>query len=215
MFPINAVYFKGIWVRKFDKEKTEEGIFTNEMNQQVKVNYMNIKDTFAYTEDSFAQYLDLPYGNGAFSMTLILPKETGGANLIFDRLTLSQFNTALEGLFAQEVQVMIPRFKVKNRFDLIPMLQTMGMNKAFTQEAEFDVISDMKQLLINMIQHDTYVEVTEDGTEAAAVTTVGFTTTSVPQTTYFTANRPFGFVIREKSSGVILFMGKMGNVEKH
>ena len=94
------------------------------------------------------------------------------------------------------------------------MLQAMGMQKAFTTGAEFDGIFDVKPLYIGFVQHDTYVEVTEEGTEAAAVTTVGMTTTSLPNYPYFIVNKPFAFVIKENSSGIILFMGKIGNVEK-
>ena len=213
MFLINAVYFKGIWVRQFKKEDTHEADFTNEKNAKVKVNMMNITDTFAYAEDDFAQYLEMPYGNKAFSMTVILPKSQP-ATADFSGLTTERFNKAVEKLANEKVVVMLPRFKVKNKFQLKPMLQAMGMQKAFTTGAEFDGIFDVKPLYIGFVQHDTYVEVTEEGTEAAAVTTVGMTTTSLPNYPYFIVNKPFAFVIKENSSGIILFMGKIGNVEK-
>ena len=213
MFLINAVYFKGIWVRQFKKEDTREADFTNEKNAKVKVNMMNITDTFAYAEDDFAQYLEMPYGNKAFSMTVILPKSQP-ATTDFSGLTTERFNKAVEKLANEKVVVMLPRFKVKNKFQLKPMLQAMGMQKAFTTGAEFDGIFDVKPLYIGFVQHDTYVEVTEEGTEAAAVTTVGMTTTSLPNYPYFIVNKPFAFVIKENSSGIILFMGKIGNVEK-
>lgn len=213
MFLINAVYFKGIWVRQFKKEDTREADFTNERNAKVKVNMMNITDTFAYAEDDFAQYLEMPYGNKAFSMTVILPKSLP-ATTDFSGLTTERFNKAVEKLANEKVVVMLPRFKVKNKFQLKPMLQAMGMQKAFTTGAEFDGIFDVKPLYIGFVQHDTYVEVTEEGTEAAAVTTVGMTTTSLPNYPYFIVNKPFAFVIKENSSGIILFMGKIGNVEK-
>lgn len=213
MFLINAVYFKGIWVRQFKKEDTREADFTNERNAKVKVNMMNITDTFAYAEDDFAQYLEMPYGNKAFSMTVILPKSLP-ATTDFNGLTTERFNKAVEKLANEKVVVMLPRFKVKNKFQLKPMLQAMGMQKAFTTGAEFDGIFDVKPLYIGFVQHDTYVEVTEEGTEAAAVTTVGMTTTSLPNYPYFIVNKPFAFVIKENSSGIILFMGKIGNVEK-
>ena len=213
MFLINAVYFKGIWVKQFKKEDTREADFTNEQNVSVKVNMMNITDTFAYAEDDFAQYLEMPYGNKAFSMTVILPKSQP-ATTDFSGLTTERFNKAVEKLANEKVVVMLPRFKVKNKFQLKPMLQAMGMQKAFTTGAEFDGIFDVKPLYIGFVQHDTYVEVTEEGTEAAAMTTVGMTTTSLPNYPYFIVNKPFAFVIKEKSSGIILFMGKIGNVEK-
>ncbi len=215
MFLINAIYFKGIWVKQFKKEETREGIFTNELNQDVQVNYMNMTDTFAYAEDEYAQYLEMPYGNKAFTMTVILPKEMENSSTRFSALTSERFNKVIDKMANEEVTVMLPRFKVKNRFELTPMLQPMGMLKAFLPIAEFDGISDMKPLYIGFVQHDTYVEVTEEGTEAAAVTTIGMKNTSMPSHPYFIANKPFAFVIKEKSSGIILFMGKMGSVEKH
>ena len=214
MFLINAIYFKGTWVKQFDKKDTRESDFTNELNQRVKVNMMNITDTFAYTEDDYAQYLDMPYGNQAFSMTVILPKGTGRAADVFKTLTPEKYSQVLKGLDVQKVIVSMPRFRVKNRFQLKEPLRQMGMLKAFQPNAEFDNISDLKPLYIGFVQHDTYVEVTEEGTEAAAVTTIGFETTSLPVNPYFIVNKPFAFVIREKSSGVILFMGKVGNAEK-
>ena len=214
MFLINAIYFKGTWVKQFDKKDTRESDFTNELNQRVKVNMMNITDTFAYTEDDYAQYLDMPYGNQAFSMTVILPKGTGRAADVFKTLTPEKYSQVLKGLDVQKVIVSMPRFRVKNRFQLKEPLRQMGMLKAFQPNAEFDNISILKPLYIGFVQHDTYVEVTEEGTEAAAVTTIGFETTSLPVHPYFIVNKPFAFVIREKSSGVILFMGKLGNVGK-
>jgi len=214
MFLINAIYFKGTWVKQFDKKDTRESDFTNELNQRVKVNMMNITDTFAYTEDDYAQYLDMPYGNQAFSMTVILPKGTGRAADVFKTLTPEKYSQVLKGLDVQKVIVSMPRFRVKNRFQLKEPLRQMGMLKAFQPNAEFDNISILKPLYIGFVQHDTYVEVTEEGTEAAAVTTIGLKNTSVPEHLYFIVNKPFTFVIREKSSGIILFMGKVGNAEK-
>ncbi|HHT23033.1 MAG TPA: serpin family protein [Bacteroidales bacterium] len=210
MFLINAIYFKGIWVKQFKKDDTCEGDFINEQNQSVKVNFMNMTDTFAYAEDEYAQYLEMPYGNKAFSMTVILPKKSDS----FSGLTSDRFNKVLEKMTNEEVAVMLPRFKVKNKFQLKPMLQAMGMQKAFIRIAEFDGMSNLKPLYIDFVQHDTYVEVTEEGTEAAAVTTVAMQTESLSSRPYFIANKPFAFVIKEKSTGIILFMGKMGSVEK-
>lgn len=215
MFLINAIYFKGMWAKKFDKKDTREGLFTNEQGEKVQVNFMNMTDTLGYAEDEHAQYLEMPYGNKAFSMTVILPKDDVSTSKPFGKLTAEKFNEISEKMLTQEVAVSFPRFKVKNKFKLNDMLYRMGMQKAFSQSAEFDGMSDRKPLFIGFVQHDTYVEVTEEGTEAAAVTTVGMFTTSLPSHPYFIANKPFAFVIKEKSTGIILFMGKMGNVEKH
>ena len=109
----------------------------------------------------------------------------------------------------------MPRFNTKNDLNMIPPLQNLGMKQAFTDFADFTNIADA-QLLISSIRHITNIEVTEEGTEAAAVTIIGVGTTAMPvdPDPVFRVNKPFLFVIREKSTGVILFMGKMGTVEK-
>lgn len=214
MFLINAIYFKGAWVTKFDKKKTSEREFTNELGEKSKVNMMHLTDTFAYSEDNFAQYLDMPYGNKSFSMTVILPKGNNQAKNVFETLSTGQLNESISKQRMEKVNLYFPRFNVKNSLDLVPVLQSMGMNKAFTTSAELDNIAVMKPLYIDMVKHDSYVEVTEEGTEAAAVTTVGVGATSVPIIQDFIVNKPFAFVIREKNSGIILFVGKIGNVKK-
>lgn len=215
MLLMNAIYFKGTWVTQFDKKATTESNFTNEDGQFLKVNMMIVTDTFAYAEDAKAQYMDMPYGNKAFSMTVILPKQGKTTTEILNTMTSESFTSVVDKLEKQKVHVYFPRFKVKQTFQLNKMLQDMGMKKAFQENAELDGIAALKPLFVSFVKHDTYVEVTEEGTEAAAVTTVGVGTTSAdPLERYFIADRPFLFVIREKSTGIILFIGKMGNVEK-
>jgi len=215
MLLMNAIYFKGTWVTQFDKKATTESNFTNEDGQFLKVNMMIVTDTFAYAEDAKAQYMDMPYGNKAFSMTVILPKQGKTTTEILNTMTAASFTSVVDKLEKLKVHVYFPRFKVKQTFLLNKMLQDMGMKKAFQENAELDGIAALKPLFVSFVKHDTYVEVTEEGTEAAAVTTVGVGTTSAdPLERYFIADRPFLFVIREKSTGIILFIGKMGNVEK-
>ena len=210
---MNAVYFKGTWVSRFNKESTKEADFKNEQGEYVKVNMMSCKSTFDYTKDDVAQYLDMPYGNKAFSMTVILPNENKTTDDVLKQLNTAQLAAILGKMQPTETNVFFPRFKVKNKFELIPMLDAMGIKKAFTPLADFSRMCN-SSVFISFVKHDTYVEVTEEGTEAAAVTTIGFKNTSMPQENYFVANKPFLFLIREKSTGVILFIGKMGNVEK-
>jgi len=214
MYLINAVYFKGIWRNKFDKKATTERDFTNELGNTVKVNMMYQKDTFGYYSDAIAQYLDMPYGNKAFSMTAILPQNNKTIADVLNNLTLENWNNTLSNLIEREVILSFPRFKVENKFTLNQVLKNMGMPLAFTEFADFSNISDIN-LMISEVLHKTYVTVDEEGTEAAAVTSIGFETTSMPDYPIFTVDKPFIFVIREKSTGVILFIGKIGNVEKY
>ena len=212
MYLINAIYFKGIWRHQFEKKNTKQTDFTNEAGEKVKVNMMFQKDTFAYAEDEKAQYLDMPYGNKAFSMTVILPKNGNTTADLLEYLTVDQWNSILQNLSMREVEVYFPRFSSKNKFLLNDPLIDMGMKLAFTDNADFTNIAN-ENLFISRILHNTYIEVTEEGTEAAAVTVVEVGYTSVPIIPEFRVNKPFLFVIRENSTGVILFMGKMGNME--
>ena len=212
MYLINAVYFKGIWSRQFEKKNTSVQKFTNEAGNQGNVNMMYQKDTFRYAETETAQYLDLPYGNKAFSMTVILPAANKTPADILNSLTTDTWNNALSQLNPREIMVYLPRFKVTNKFNLNDELKKMGMNLAFSDLADFSNISDLP-LQISEVIHKTYVTVDEEGTEAAAVTSIGIITTAMPVIPVFRVDKPFVFVIREKSTGVILFIGKMGSVD--
>ena len=214
MYLMNAVYFKGIWRKQFEKKNTSVLKFTTETGNQADVNMMYQKDTFRYAETETAQYLDIPYGNKAFSMTVILPAQNKTTAEVLNSLTTNTWTNILNLLNQREVMVYLPRFKVTNKFKLNDVLKEMGMKLAFTDFADFSKISDLP-LQISEVIHKTYVTVDEEGTEAAAVTSIGIITTSMPQIPVFRVDRPFVFVIREKSTGVILFIGKMGSIEKY
>lgn len=214
MYVINAVYFKGKWSSPFDEKETYRTNFTDEQNKLSEVNMMYKRDTFLYYKDAYAQYLDMPYGNKAFSMTVILPANGKTTGEVLDHLTTEHLNTALRSLKMQKMDVHFPRFKTECNYELSMPLKSMGMIRAFNDSADFSKISD-EDLYISSVIHKTYVEVTEEGTEAAAVTAIEFTTTSLPDYPIFLANKPFIFLIREKGTGVILFAGKMGAIAKY
>ena len=214
MYLVNVVYFKGVWRNKFDKKLTVVSNFKNEAGIQVPVNMMYQKDTFSYTTDAFAQYLDMPYGNKAFSMTVILPLENKTTVDVLNHLSVENWISTLGSMAETQVMVSVPRFKVENKFMLNQVLLNMGMKLAFSDFADFSKISDVR-LLISKVIHKTYVTVDEEGTEAAAVTAIEIGVTSVPVMPVFTVNKPFLFIIREKSTGVMLFIGKMGTVDKY
>jgi len=186
------------------------------LGNQVKVNMMYQKDTFNFVQDDNAQYLDMPYGNNAFCMSVILPNDGKTIDNVLNYLTTDSWNNTIKYSQTKVVEVYFPRFKTQNKFLLNDPLKNMGMNLAFTDNADFTNIANAP-LKITRVLHDTYVEVTEEGTEAAAVTIVEVGITSVLNAPIpvFRVNKPFLFVIREKSTGVILFIGKMGNVDKY
>jgi len=218
MYLVNAIYFKGIWRKHFDKKDTKEADFTTDSGSKLKVNMMYQKDTFAYATDDYAQYLDMPYGNKAFSMTILLPHDGKTTDDVLNNMNAENWNDLMKRLSNKEVEVYMPRFRSQNKFILNEPLMNMGMKTAFSVSANFRNIADT-DLMISRVIHDTYIELTEEGTEAAAVTIVEIMTTSMPVeppvTPVFRVNKPFVYVIREKSTGVILFAGKMGSVEKY
>jgi serpin B len=210
MYLINAIYFKGIWQKQFDKKATAEKDFYSETGAISKVNMMNLADTIPYFANDLLQAIDLPYGNGAFSMTLLLPKSGKTTADILSTLNLDQWNNLLGNLKEQKVGVYLPRFTSKNKFEFKPVMQDLGMKLAFTDLADFTSIAN-ESLLISKITHSTYLDVNEEGTEAAAATIVEIIFTSVgDQPLLFNANKPFILTIREKSTGAILFVGKIG-----
>jgi serine protease inhibitor len=212
MFLINAVYFKGAWALPFNPTQTYQRTFTKENGGTATVNMMSMLDTLRYGTDEHAQYLDMNYGNGAYSMVVVLPKTGKTISDVLTSMTAASFDNTVNSLIAQRVQVNFPRFKASCLFDLVETLKSLGLNQAFTEMADFSGISDTG-LMISEVKHKTYIEVTEEGTKAAAVTSIGFTTSLQPAYPTFVADKPFLFFIREKGTGIILFAGKMGSVE--
>jgi serpin B len=143
----------------------------------------------------------------------VLPNNNKTLTDVLERLNTDNWNSTLNKMHKQDVKVYLPRFKVENKFLLNNVLKDMGMPVAFSDAANFSGISDRK-ICISEVIHKTYVSVDEDGTEAAAVTSIGFATSSMPTYPIFCVNRPFVFLIRERVTGVILFIGKMAEVHK-
>jgi serpin B len=216
MYLINAIYFKGVWTTQFDRRNTAKATFFAENGSENQVYMMRIFDnSFPYYTNTTAQFLDMSYGNGAFSMTVILPHNGKTLQDVTDNLSSDYFNDIVENrLHERNVEVFFPRFKTEYRIELQDLLSAMGMPSAFCAfDADFSGISEIP-LFISRVIHSTFVEVNEEGTEAAAVTVVETAVTSVnpSQPVLFRADRPFMFVIRENSTGAVLFMGKMGDI---
>jgi len=218
MYLINAVYFKGIWTSKFDKDDTQKEDFRLADGKTDKVNMMRQTGTFNYTADETAAYLEMPYGNQAFGMTVILPNEGSTVADAIAALTDEHWSDITRSLTGCEANIRFPRFKAECEYKLHnDILPDMGMITPFTDYADFSKISDTP-LSISEVIHKTFVEVNEKGTEAAAVTEVGMSFTSAnptpPQPVDFTVNKPFLFLIRERSTGIILFIGRMNTIKE-
>jgi serine protease inhibitor len=209
---LNAVYFNGIWKTRFDEEGTHDLPFTRGDGSVTEVPMMNKEDDVAYTSTSLFRAIRMPYGNGQYSMVVFLPEQGFDPDDIIDACTPAEWKAWMNS-FQEDtpLNITMPRFKYRYELELKDVLKEMGMVEAFSdKEADFSKISDVF-LYISRILHKTYIDVNENGTEAAAVTAVVFTTTSaggggVPA---FTVDRPFVYAITEKDTGAILFMGKV------
>ncbi|MDR2563427.1 MAG: serpin family protein [Prevotellaceae bacterium] len=214
MYLINAVYFKAIWKSKFDKQRTLDGVFKGEDGGNQNVKMMRQMQQFGYNSDETAAWITMPYGNGAFSMTVILPHEGKTLNQLVDGLDNQSFKIDDAGL--AEVNLQLPRFKTECEYRLEDVLPEMGMRLAFTDKADFSGINQNAEIFISKVIHKTFASIDEEGSEAAAVTAVEMGLTSAgpndSQPVDFIVNKPFIFMIRENSTGVILFMGAMKKI---
>ncbi len=216
MYLLNAIYFKGIWTSQFNKKQTQKASFTYEDGRVKQVDMMQQKAEFNYTENETMQIVELPYGNQAFSMVVLLPKagkKLGDINNLLREG--SAWSTLNSGLRRATVNLHLPRFKTEYNIRLNDLLTDMGMGVAFTPgQADFSRMSDL-EAFISFVDQFTYISTDEEGTEAAAVTVVGVELTSVgpSREVTFHANRPFIYLIREQSTGAILFMGAVKNFD--
>jgi serine protease inhibitor len=206
----DAIYFKGDWASRFDRRHTQDAPFRVSEREQVTVPMMNSSGQFGFVATDGLDLLELPYAGNRLSMVVLLPKEVGGLAALEQSLSTGDLERWLGGLRAEPVRVRLPRFKLDSRFDLARTLEAMGMIDAFSgRKADFSGMTGRRDLFIGMVIHQAAVEVNEEGTEAAAATAVKMKRTSVPAA--FVADHPFLFLIRDKQSGSILFMGRMLN----
>ena len=209
MFLINAIYFKGAWQKQFDKSKTTDAPFFALDKTTSPVPMMHQTDaTLRIAQTSNYAAVDLLYGNSAFTMTIVLPNAGVDINAFAESLTGNEWKTLEESFAEHKMDLYLPRFKLTWERKLNPDLISLGMGIAFSEGADFTGMSPLghKLAITNVIQK-TFVDVNEEGTEAAAATSVGIGVTSLPPS--IRVDRPFVFVIRERFSGTILFMGKI------
>lgn len=210
MYLINALYFHGTWKYKFEYEMTKLDTFYLAEGQTEMDSMMTMNDTLDYYSDESFSAISLPYGNGDYSMVILLPSASQGNTGGVPALSQAELNSVFAGLRPAAVNVTIPKFKLNFSASLNDELAGMGMADAFTSAADFSRINPAGGLYISDVLHKTYIEVNEAGTEAAAVTVVKMYATAIgtgPRT--FIANRPFIFVIKENRDNTIMFMGAL------
>jgi serine protease inhibitor len=209
MFLINAIYFKGSWRDKFDPGETKADVFHGIAGDQpTRLMHRHGTMRFLFRQDLSA--VDLPYGNSAYTMTVLLPAAGTSVDQLAASLTTATWNTLTSQFHDFESDLWLPKLKLEWQRDLNDDLKALGMHDAFVPDgADFTRMSTTRghNLYIDQVKQKTFVDVNEEGTEAAAVTSVGVSVTALPPS--IRVDRPFVFVIRERLSGTIVFMGKI------
>lgn len=213
----NAIYFKGRWASRFKRGETKPAPFYVAREQSVSVPMMHQKSEFKMArvveEDLTLRLLELPYYGQDLSMVVLLPEAVDGLGELERRLESNELRAWLKELDQQpdnETLVWFPRFKTSKRHNLIPVLNALGVAKAFDREAaDFSGIDRINNLYLSTALHQAFVEVDEEGTKAAAVTAFEAKSRGGPRD--FRADHPFVFLIRENSTGIILFLGRVAD----
>ncbi|XP_056387858.1 heparin cofactor 2 [Hyla sarda] len=212
MLLINCIYFKGTWENKFPLEQTYNANFRVSEKEVVKVPMMKLKGSFLFALDSEldCDVLQLPYV-GNISMLLVVPHKISGMKLLEKQLSPHLIDRWQKSMTNRTREVHLPRFKLEKNYNLKDALSSMGVKELFTSKADFSGITD-EDINIGLFQQQGSITVNEEGTQAGAVTVVGFTPLSIP--TRFIADRPFLFLIYEHRTDCLIFFGKVANPTK-
>jgi len=208
----NAIYFKGLWLGQFNEEATRDAPFHLTADKTTTVPMMNQTGPFKYMQDNGFKALELPYKGKRLSMVVFLPDKVDGLAGFEKTLTAESLSKWLSRLRrTPKVIVGLPKFKVTAEFRLGKVLKSLGMTDAFSGAADFSGMNGLKNLFISAVVHKAFVDVNEEGTEAAAATAVviGRTSVMVRPPPVFRADHPFLFLIRDNVSGCILFLGRV------
>jgi serpin B len=216
---LNAIYFKGNWDSQFKRKATRDAPFRLATGKEVTVPLMYQKGPFTLLEKDGFQALVMPYSGKTLSMVIILPKAVDGLAALEKTLTaetLAQWLVEADKQTKRETQVFVPRFKMEAGYDLVPPCQALGIKDAFNvDKADFRGMGWPKgELWIAQIKHKAYVDVNEEGTEAAGATAVEMQTRSIQRFPVFRADHPFLFIIRDSATDSILFLGRLSDPTK-
>ncbi|MDG2127826.1 MAG: serpin family protein [Fuerstiella sp.] len=212
----NAVYFHGVWSDPFEKDRTKDEDFHLTTTDKIKVPMMHRRDKFRYGAADDLQILELPYGDGSLSMVVLLPREIDGLLDLESRLTLQNLQRWMASVkYEDKVKVYLPKFKTTSQFQMADTLKSMGMELAFDGErADFSGMTGGRNLFLSVVIHKAFVDVNEEGTEAAAATGIVMKPPSAAiqapkEPSVFRADHPFVFMIRDHRNGAIMFLGRI------
>jgi serpin B len=205
---VNAVHFKGTWWAQFDPDRTRKADFHVPGRPAPVVDMMNLTAEFGYGRTDLLQAVSLPYDGERLDMVVLLPTARDGLANLEAALTVGNLDDCLGRLRKQKVYVSLPRFSMRSRFVLSDTLAEMGMPAAFSgATADFSGMNGRRyDLFISLVVHEAFIEVDEEGTEAAAATGVVGTRSSAQ---LFVADHPFIFLIRDRETGSVLFLGRV------
>ena len=216
----NAIYFLGTWAEQFHRDVTKPMPFHAAPDREVEVPFMYQQEHFRYAELDGVQVLEMAYKGGRLAMTIILPGEVDGLAAVEESLDGDKLGSLIEALGHSEVKVYLPKFKIESSFSLADVLRKLGIVDAFiVDEADFSGMTLARtpdeSLYISEVLHKTYVDVNEEGTEAAAATAVIMRAGAAPgppeEPPTFRADHPFIFLIRDTHTGAVLFMGRLAD----
>ena len=213
MVLVNALYFKAPWLNSFDEHMTSSAKFhgsksVSDVDMMARKAYMN------YAEYNGCQLVELPYEGGRYAMYVLLPPEDMDINELIGYLSQESYDAAMNSLQSKEVLLKMPKVKVETSLLLNQSLQHMGIRTAFTGAADFKGISEMGPLSLGLVKQKCYVEISEKGTEAAAVTSAQIRMTALRPSQYvrMTVDRPYLFFVTDKQESNILFAGRIMNL---
>ena len=209
----DAIYFKGNWASRFDAKRTKDEPFHVSATKTVKAPLMQQTAHFGYTESPDLQVLELPYAGDDLSMLVLLPRKVDGLNDLEAQLTTQNLSAWTRGLWARKVDVFLPKFKATSEFSLVGTLAALRMTDAFNSQADFSGMDGKNDLFISAVVHKAFVDVNEEGTEAAAATAIHVAASAAPRNPppvpVFRADHPFLFLIRDNRTGSLLFLGRV------
>jgi len=214
----NVIYFKGSWATKFEASLTKKRTFTTPKQKVSDVDFLTMESSFRYAETNKFQALEIPYQGQKLSLMILLPKRINGLISLEKTLSEKTYNQILRNLRYENIKLSLPKFKINDKVTLKKKLISMGIRQAFSKKADFHKMTIQSRLKISDVIHKTFIEVDENGTEAAAATAVIGTLAEVSLSAsvkvkykIFKADHPFLFMIKDNKTNSILFIGKLNN----
>lgn len=207
----NAIYYHGGWILPFDEAATSPSMFHVSKKESIQTDFMHQTGSYPYYEDEEIQAINLPYNDKRMALTVILPRSIEGWRMISQVIDFERINLVLAGMAAREVQLALPKFSSELQINLRHALTSMGMGTAFSRDADLSGMTGEKNLYVDEVIHKAFIEVNEQGTEAAAATAaiISLKSSLREEPVRFNANHPFVFFLLDRQTGCIIFAGRL------